>query len=157
MVVGGLIRKPCPRGKTLKYTDLRQISTGTLNVYALILSYACKIWPDVDIVNDLTLRPNTVPMLASRCAVGLPFLYKNGLRFGSFLDRRSEKDRFALVDFDDGQLPCRLLYHLELSIPNKMPRVCTIVQRMLADDLIPIMPWSLQYVVTHLTLSGLEH
>lgn len=138
------IVKPRQRGQQIKYTDLRRISQpGSHNMYALILKFAQTVWTDISIVDDMTFTPGTTPLVASACAVSLPVIFKTGLQFGSLLDNRSEADRFACVDFPQAQVPAKLLYHFELSVPSKQPILCSVVQRMVWDDNIPTMPWSL--------------
>ncbi len=134
---------PRRRSKDIKYIDLRALSNGRINTYGLVLAYLQKKWPDTPLENDLALQPDTVPLVASRCAVGHTFMYKDSIRYGSSLDNRSTKDRFGLVDFADTQVPCKLLYHFEIHIGGKSPVFCSVIQRMLADDAIPSMPWDL--------------
>ncbi|KAL7282470.1 hypothetical protein ACG7TL_003941 [Trametes sanguinea] len=139
----GLILIPQRKSKDPKYTNLRKLITSQTNPYQLLLTYLQKLWPETPLVDDLTMQQKTVPLIASRCAVGLPFVYKNGLRFGSLLDNRSTKDRYALVDFTQAQVPCKLLYHFQVMIPGQPEVLCSVVRRMQAGSMIPTMPWDL--------------
>ncbi|KAL7283633.1 hypothetical protein ACG7TL_003069 [Trametes sanguinea] len=138
-----LILIPQRKSVEIKYTNLRTLITPQVNPYRLVLAYLQCLWPEQSLVDDLTLQPGAIPLVASRCAVGLPFVYKDGLRFGSLLDNRSTKDRFALVNFPEAQVPCKLLYHLQIVVKGKPEELCSIVRRMRADPMLPTMPWDL--------------
>lgn len=125
-----------------KSSDLRKLPHS--GIYRLLLCHAQTRWPHLNVVDDFTAQPHTTPMLGSQCAKVLPFIYKEGIRYGSHMDRRTQADRFACVDFEgEARVPCRLLYHFALSVGTQDPILCSAVQRLVCDEHIPLMPWSL--------------
>ncbi|KAL6307607.1 hypothetical protein BKA93DRAFT_815915 [Sparassis latifolia] len=158
----GSIRMPnsTRRKKETRFINLRSLPHA--EVYGLLLSYAHSAWPDLNIVDDFTTFAGFIPLSASHSAIGIPFLYRDGIRYGSSLDGRSQADRHACVDFTHSRVPCRLLYHFKLSITGKPHVFCSIVQRMKADERIPTMPWSMYatelgiYIAYHDTYHDLE-
>ncbi|TFK78562.1 hypothetical protein K466DRAFT_507108, partial [Polyporus arcularius HHB13444] len=125
-----------------KPTNLRKLPHSTL--YGLLLEYTRAAFPELDIGNDMSCSPHDAILVADRSAKLLPFICKDGLRFGSAADSRTQADSYACVDFPEGRLPCHILYHFELQIKGKAPFLVSIVQRMTADDDIPVFPWSLR-------------
>lgn len=115
-------------------------------MYSLLLDFARRTWPALSIIDDLDDEPFSglaATFMANRSAFKIPFITKGGVRYGSLADKRTEADEYACVDFDNSRIPCRLLYHFELHIGTKDPVICSIVERMCADDKIPVFPWSL--------------
>ncbi|KAH9935806.1 hypothetical protein B0H21DRAFT_878742 [Amylocystis lapponica] len=97
-----------------RYTDIRKLPHA--NIYPLLLEYARSQWPQLNVVDDFTALPNSTPLIGSQCIKTLPFIYKEGIRYGSSVDLRSRADRFACVDFESGgRTPCHLLYHFVLA------------------------------------------
>ncbi|GBE85854.1 hypothetical protein SCP_0803760 [Sparassis crispa] len=124
-----------------KFTDLRTFPHPT--VYSMLLEYTRKTWPELNIEDDFTTDRNAILFLAARSSKALPFICKDGIHYSSSMDHRSQADRFACIDMDGSRVPCRLIYHFEITISDKPPIVCSIVQRMVSDDDIPTFPWSI--------------
>ncbi|KAF8997092.1 hypothetical protein BDQ17DRAFT_1429299 [Cyathus striatus] len=108
--------------KPLKcYSNLRKLSDST--IYGLLLNYAQQVWPQLDIIDNFTIRGGSTPFFAHGSTKSYPFIIKNGIRYGS--------------------IPCKLVYHFEVAVGSENPVLCSIVQRCIADDAIPSMPWDL--------------
>ncbi|KAL1949361.1 hypothetical protein VTO73DRAFT_8242 [Trametes versicolor] len=124
-----------------KFADLRKLAhTG---VYCLLLDYARTLHPELNIGDFMSLERHDAILVPDACAKLLPFVVKDGLRFGSTADSRTQADIIACVDFRDARIPCRMLYHFELQIADKPPVLCSVVERLTADGDIPSFPWGL--------------
>lgn len=130
-----------------KITDLRTLHDRA-TIYPLLLQYARDLWPQSKIVCDLDLdaAPGSIPFLGKGSAISYPFIYKDGIRFGSVNAQNTSQDQFATVDFSFGRIPCRLLYHFELRVGNNPPAMCTAIQKTVADDDIPLFPFDIEYI-----------
>lgn len=123
-----------------KFTDLRKLPPY---VYNLLLNFARQTWPDTRIANDFNCDPTAITFAADHCARKLPFISKGGARYESVADDRTDADQIACVNFEDSRTPCRILYHFELTVGDCTPVICSIVERLQADDRIPAFPWSM--------------
>ncbi|KAG1818780.1 hypothetical protein EV424DRAFT_1347585 [Suillus variegatus] len=97
-------------------------------------------FPDLNVVDDMTAELGTTVLFASRSAKVLPFIVKDGIRFGSATATRTNADQFAGVLMHDTRVPCKIIYHFEIHLPDQV-FYCSAVQKMVSDDRIPIMPW----------------
>ncbi|CDO73340.1 hypothetical protein BN946_scf185008.g103 [Trametes cinnabarina] len=123
-----------------RFTNLRKLRPY---VYDLLLTFARKTWPGQTIADDLNCDPSAVTSSAESSARRLLFIAKGGARYGSVADTRTDRDRIACVDFDNSRIPCRILYHFELVLGKLEPVICSVVERLEADDRIPTFPWSM--------------
>lgn len=75
----------------------------------------------------------------------LDVIHKEGIRYGSSIDKRTKCDRHALADIDMRyRVPVKLLYHFQVSLGDQVPFTCSVIQQCASDDKIPAMPWDLQ-------------
>ncbi|KAG9121715.1 hypothetical protein FRC07_002231 [Ceratobasidium sp. 392] len=110
-------------------------------LYFLMLDFARTCWPHLRLTSDQEPEPGGYPFLYDRVAETLPFVYRNGLKFGCETAKRTKADRFAFVKFGDSCIPCRLEYLFRLTVKDEEPRLCAAVAPMVADEAIPVMPW----------------
>ncbi|EJF67325.1 hypothetical protein DICSQDRAFT_46259 [Dichomitus squalens LYAD-421 SS1] len=98
-----------------KPTNLRQLPHS--NIYRLLLDYIRTQNPTLIIADDMTNTcDHDAIFLADGSAKLLPFICKDGLRFGSTADSRTQADSYGCVDFPDCRTPFHLLYHFEVTI-----------------------------------------
>ncbi|KAJ2982401.1 hypothetical protein NUW54_g10758 [Trametes sanguinea] len=132
--------KAPPRIKN--FSDLRRLPHP--EVYKLLFAFVRTVWPDLPLADDLNVNPRYTTFSSTSSTLVFPFISVDGTRYGSIMDKRSSADRYACVDFGSARIPCRLLYHLEVCVPGASESVfCSIVQRLVADQNIPVLPWSL--------------
>ncbi|KAG1831439.1 hypothetical protein DFJ58DRAFT_848212 [Suillus subalutaceus] len=97
-------------------------------------------FPDLNVVDDMTAELGTTVLFASRSAKVLPFIVKDGIRFGSATATRTNADQFAGVLMHDTHVPCKIIYHFEIHLPDQV-FYCSAVQKMVSDNRIPVMSW----------------
>lgn len=125
-----------------KPMDLRKLAHP--GVYRLLLDYLRSMHPELTIADDMTQTcGHDAIFLAHGSAKLLPFICKDGLRFGSSADSRTQADSHGCVDFPEGRIPCHFLYHFEISVPTRPAIICSVVQRLVSDDNMPTFPWSM--------------
>ncbi|KZT22551.1 hypothetical protein NEOLEDRAFT_1157685 [Neolentinus lepideus HHB14362 ss-1] len=119
-----LPRHPLSKVKPL---DLRGHSNSECNLYQLVFDYSCQLWPDLALVDDMSSAPGTT-FIASRAVKLIPFICKDGIRYGS-----------------DGtsQIPVQIGWLFVIQAGDKEPHVCAIVRRLLSDSQTPEFPWDL--------------
>ncbi|CDO69927.1 hypothetical protein BN946_scf184836.g1 [Trametes cinnabarina] len=116
--------KAPPRIKN--FSDLRYLPHP--GVYKLLFAFVRTVWPDLPLADDLNVNPQYTTFSSTSSTRVFPFISVDGTRYGSIMDKRSSADRYACVDFGSARIPCRVLYHLE---------------RLVANQDIPVFPWSL--------------
>jgi hypothetical protein len=111
--------------------------------YSLLLSYTQNLWPNLNIINDNSLKEGT-SFYRSKAAYTLTYVRKNGIRYGSTSNQRTNTDSLAFIsDGPDGRLPVEIIAWVSLQLGNKVPHVCAIIRQMFADENIPSFPWDL--------------
>ncbi|KAJ8693146.1 hypothetical protein PTI98_010388 [Pleurotus ostreatus] len=129
----------------------RRIAKSTTNIhhmsptgeyYRLLLRYFQDLWPDLDLVTEFANHPGQA-FVAERVARALPYIRKDGIRYGCASNRRTQADCYAFIIEDQARLPVKIEALLVVNIPgcHKPPHVCAIVKRLRADENIPILPW----------------
>jgi hypothetical protein len=126
-------------GKRSQRVDLH--STPVPGLYFLMLDFARTCWPDLQLTSDLEPEPGGYPFIYNKVAETLPFVYRNGIRFGCESTKRTQADKLAFVQFGNSFVPCRIEYLFRITVEKKEPRICAVVAQMVADDHIPAMPW----------------
>lgn len=109
----------------------------------LLLKFAQNHWPLLRIVDDFTIEHGATIFMGSKSAKSHAFIYKDGIRFGCATAPRTDADQYACADIAGTRLPCRILYHFELSVANEQPLLCSVIQRLLSDEDFPRLGWDL--------------
>ncbi|KAL0056601.1 hypothetical protein AAF712_016795 [Marasmius tenuissimus] len=111
-------------------------------LYRALLVYLQNLWPDLDLIPELSMQPGH-PFVSKNSAHFLPYIRKDGLRYGSHTSPRTQADSFALVLDNGVRVPVRIEYLIlvRLQGSNKPPHVCIAVRRLVTDNSIPPMPW----------------
>lgn len=120
--------------------------TTVPGLYFLVLDFARACWPHLRLTSDQEPEPDGYPFLYDQVAETLPFVYRNGIRFGSATAKRTEADKFGFVKSGNSLTPCRIEYLLRMRVSDQEPRMCAVIAPMAADQDIPIMPWDQLYV-----------
>lgn len=136
-------------GKQSQRLDLHR--TTVPGLYFLVLDFARACWPDLQLTSDQEPEPYGYTFLYDKVAETLPFVYRNGIRFGSATAKHTEADKFAFITFGDTRVPCKIEYLLRIRVADWEPQMCAIVAQMMADQHIPIMPWDQLYVLSYLS------
>ncbi|KAF8595016.1 hypothetical protein BDV93DRAFT_576770 [Ceratobasidium sp. AG-I] len=126
-------------GKQAQRVDLHR--TTVPGLYFLVLDFARGCWPHLQLTSDHEPEPNGYPFLYDQVAEVLPFVYRNGIRFGPATAKRTEADKYAFIKSGDATVPCKIEYLLRIGVAGLEPRLCAVVAHMVADQHIPVMPW----------------
>jgi hypothetical protein len=130
---------PRRRGKPINICD-RYPDGGA---YALLLGHCQRLWPDLNLINDVSLEDGT-PFYRSEVCHELPFIRKEGIRYGSMANKRTRADCYAFISRGiDRRVPVEISSLFSIQVGDKPPHICALIQRMSSDDNIPRMPWDL--------------
>jgi hypothetical protein len=110
--------------------------------YTLILTYCQQLWPDLNLVSDASLHEGT-PLLKNQVCRSLTYVRKDGIRYGSVLNKRTKADQYAFISDGLTRIPVEISALLGIKIGDKSLHVCAIVRRMRTDDHMPLFPWDL--------------
>lgn len=111
--------------------------------YPLLLAYCQRLWPTLDLIDEHSVDDGT-NFWAAKVAHLLPYVRKDGIRYGSTSNRRTQADCYAFIE--DGlmkRVPVEISTLFVVKVQDRLPHVCAIVRRMLSDDNIPQLPWDL--------------
>ncbi|KAF9056739.1 hypothetical protein BDP27DRAFT_1386299 [Rhodocollybia butyracea] len=122
-----------PKGKR-KFVNLRTAVEPTGNAYALVLAYVQERWPNIELIDKLSLQDGT-SFLSRQSASQLTYIRKNGIRYGS-----------ASNTPEDSRYPVQISSFLHLTVPGKLPHICAVVRCLRSDHMLPAFPWDLQEV-----------
>ena len=137
--------KRLPKPVDLFEINLRDPRTDDRpNVYTLLLQHCQRIWPDLNLCRQLSMDDG-LPFNASKVARRLPYIRKDGLRYGCFANARTQADSFAFIEQNNTRVPIQIEELLLIEIPetNKPPHVCAVIRRMRTDTDLPPMPWNM--------------
>lgn len=111
--------------------------------YGLLLRYVQALWPDLNVIDDNSLEEGT-PFYRSKATRPLAYVRKNGIRYSSTSNRRTNADSVAFIyNEPNGRIPVEIIALLSVQLGDKAPHVCAIVRPMHVDDNIPSFPWDL--------------
>jgi hypothetical protein len=122
--------------------DLRDPTLPEQNMYPLLLTFAQKTWPSLNIQHDYTQNANII-FWGARSAKFHEFVMFNGQRYGCARATRASNDCFAAADCNGTRVPVRILYHFEITISGQPSVICSVVQRLRESTGIPSMPWDI--------------
>lgn len=137
----GVIMSPRRRAQPVNLRDL--------GLYNILLDFSRTHWVHLTISDDFSTCPAGSTILSgANSTKSFPYIFKDGTRYGcsnSIIQTTgtSTGDHFACIDMDAGRHPCKILHHLLVTVPGEAPLHCCVIQRMLADDDIPTVPWDL--------------
>jgi hypothetical protein len=119
------------------------------DVYTLLFEYYRTLWPNSPLRRELSFDEGHV-FMGSEVARRLPYIRKDGLRYGSLGNPRSNVDSFAFIEREGCRLPVQICDLFAVKVPElgRPTHVCAIVRRLLSDDNVPSTPWDLLYVQT---------
>ena len=111
--------------------------------YALLLEHCQRLWPDLRLINDASLEDGT-PFYRSEVCRTLPFIRKDGIRYGSRANKRTRVDCYAFISQgNDRRVPVEISSLFSIQVGDKPPHVCALIRRMSSDNNIPPMPWDI--------------
>ncbi|KAG2346616.1 hypothetical protein BDR05DRAFT_974579 [Suillus weaverae] len=123
-----------------KFIDLR--SHGPPGVfYTLLLEYCRRLWPQLQLVNDLSHNDGT-PFLASKVARMLTYIHKDGIRYGCTMNRCTQSDSLGFISRNSTHVPVQIIGLFVVGILDVVPHICAVVRQLQCDDHIPDMPWT---------------
>lgn len=106
-------------GKQSQKIDLHR--TTVPGLYFLVLDFARTCWPELRLTSNQEPEPHGYPFLYDKVADALPFVYRNGIRFGSATTKRTEADKFAFMTFSGTRIPCKIEYLLRVTVADREP------------------------------------
>jgi hypothetical protein len=113
--------------------------------YPLLLEYFQRLWPTLNVIDEHSVGDGT-NFWAAKVARVLPYIRKDGIRYGSTSNRRTQADCYAFIETQDGlvkRVPVEISTLLVVKIQDRPSHVCAIVRRMLSNGNIPRLPWDL--------------
>ncbi|KAL6308961.1 hypothetical protein BKA93DRAFT_821803 [Sparassis latifolia] len=118
------------------------LGPGTGGIYCLALDYCQRLYPDLHLIDNLSLGHGTA-FVATRVARMLTYIRKDGIRYGSDSNKRTKADRYAfIVDKNTNEhCPVEIAALLGIKVAEKAPHVCVVIRRMVSDEDIPPFPW----------------
>jgi hypothetical protein len=129
-----------------KPTDLHKTSPYGLqaDLYTLLFEYCRDLWPGLQLRQELSSGPG-ITFLGSQVARRLPYIRKDGLRYGSAANMRTSSDISAFINYHGVRTPVQIdeLFVVQVAATQMPPHVCAVVRRFRSDDHIPPMPWDL--------------
>lgn len=140
-------RLSLPKRISKSYINLHSLSYGVLgptgeNIYTLLLHHSQGIWPDLQLRRELSGEEG-LSFVGSRVARRISYVRKDGLRYGSKSNKRSQADTFAFIERGQVRVPVRIEDLLVIHIPDtaKKPHVCAVVRFLQSNPTLPQMPW----------------
>ena len=103
-----------------------------------MLAFSRTVWPTLDIIDDFTIQAGATVFHGAQSS---PFIYKDGICYGCSTASRTDADQFALADITGSQVPCKIIYHYQISVGSEKPLVCSIIQQLVSDYDMPQFPW----------------
>ncbi|THU83343.1 hypothetical protein K435DRAFT_971601 [Dendrothele bispora CBS 962.96] len=113
-----------------------------VNLYLLLYNFYQSFWPDLNLQSEFSAQPG-LPFIGTDVARRLPYVRKDGYRYGCKSNRRTQADTMAFADLDGARVPIQIEDLFIVTIPNsnKPPHICAIIRRLFSDESIPAMPW----------------
>jgi hypothetical protein len=139
--------KRLPKPINLHQVKFPTLHHADLDIYSLLLSYCQRIWPDLHLRHELSLQRG-VPFIGTKVARRLPYICKDGLRYGSYTNPKTKADTVAFIEWDGRRVPVQFEDFFAVQIPNsnKPSHICAIVRRFQSEDEMPYFPWDLLYI-----------
>ncbi|KAE9387733.1 hypothetical protein BT96DRAFT_837285 [Gymnopus androsaceus JB14] len=155
-------RLSLPKRISKSYINLHSLSYGVLgptgeNIYTLLLHHSQGIWPDLQLRRELSGEEG-LSFVGSRVARRISYVRKDGLRYGSKSNKRSQADTFTFIERGQVRVPVRIEDLLVIHIPdtNKKPHVCAVVHFLQSNPTLPQMPWEAYTTVLGIYVSYAE-
>lgn len=135
-----------PKRVSRKTIDLN-IYDPSGHTYKLLLQHCATLWPALNLVQEFSHTPG-LAFVSSSVAREVPYVRKDGIRYGCTANKRTQVDSLALITQSlDSQFryPVEIINFFVVQVPNSgLPaHVCALVRRLLSDDDIPHFLWDL--------------
>jgi hypothetical protein len=115
--------------------------------YRLLLQHLRNVWPDLNLIDDNSNGDGT-PFYRSSTCCSLAYIKKDGVRFGSTSNKRTQNDCYAFMSGlpGPGRIAVEITAILSVKIADdRPPHICAVVRRMSRTNDIPAFPWDLLY------------
>ncbi|RXW19193.1 hypothetical protein EST38_g6659 [Candolleomyces aberdarensis] len=115
------------------------------DLYELMYEHARTTWPTIQLRRELS-HAEGISFVGNRVARRLPYVKKDGIRYGCIANNRTQADSFAFILRDSARKPIQILdlFLLEILVDGRFLRhPCALVRRLKSDNRIPDMPWNL--------------
>jgi len=136
--------KRLPKPVNLHRLSLPNHNAKYPDVYSLLFTYCQNLWPELSLQPKFSFQDGLI-LMGSQVARRLPYIHKDGLRYGAVSNERSKLEKFVFIEQDGGRAPVRIeeLFTIHIPNANKPPHVCAIVRRLCSDESIPFLPWDM--------------
>ncbi|KAK1222332.1 hypothetical protein PQX77_014810 [Marasmius sp. AFHP31] len=117
-----------------------------VTVYSLLFEFYSNLWLDLSLQRQFSISgEDGLSFIGDQVARSLPFICKDGLRYGCMANRRSTSDTRAFMRENGIRVPIQFERFFVVQVPGsqKPPHICAIICRFHTDDQIPHMPWDL--------------
>lgn len=106
------------------------------------------LWPDMDLISESSQQQHGLRFISDNVAHCLPYIWKDGIRYGAKSNARTAADSLAFISSPDGsRTAAEILNLFVIAILGSglLPHVCALIRRFYVDNNIPSLPWDLQY------------
>ncbi|KAH9921364.1 hypothetical protein B0H21DRAFT_701660 [Amylocystis lapponica] len=135
------IKLPRIVGKEINLRDY--LGPGTGRLYGLVLAYCQQLYPDLNLIDDFSLEDGTI-LSARKVARALPYIRKDGIRYGSTANKRTKADSYTFISDGAGQrCAVEISALLGLKILDNSPHICAVIRRFKPAENLPPFPWDL--------------
>ncbi|KAF5380388.1 hypothetical protein D9615_004710 [Tricholomella constricta] len=116
-------------------------------IYALLLAYFQTLWPDLNLVPEFSPIPG-LSFVSSQVARSVPYIRKDGIRYGCTANRRTLADSLAFMSTPneaDPRVAIEIQHLFVVQVPNsnQRPHICAVIRRLRGGHNIPPFPWDL--------------
>ncbi|KAH9940309.1 hypothetical protein B0H21DRAFT_697685, partial [Amylocystis lapponica] len=128
-----------------KEINLREyLGPGTARLYGLALAYCRQLYPDLNLIDDFSVDPGVL-FTAHKVARALPYIRKDGIRYGSTANRRTKADSYAFITntISLQRYPVEISALLGFKIQDNAPHICAVIRKFKTAENMPALPWDL--------------
>ncbi|KAF8968602.1 hypothetical protein BDZ97DRAFT_1916035 [Flammula alnicola] len=137
--------KRLPKPLNLYAVNLRGQGADGTDLYSLLFEYLKQRWPALNLRRAYSVQQEGTPFVGTTAARQLPYVRKDGIRYGCVSNLRTKTDSFAFIQRDGVRVPVEIedLFMIKIPDCDQPAHACALVRRLRADDNIPTLPWDL--------------
>ncbi|KAF6762530.1 hypothetical protein DFP72DRAFT_987053 [Ephemerocybe angulata] len=117
-----------------------------VDLYSLLYHHACAVWPAIRFRCEFS-NEEGLTFIGNKVVHRLPYIKKDGIRYGSMANHRTQTDTFAFIMQDLLRVPIQILDCFLLEIPPQdgqaLHHACVLARRLKLDERVPALLWDL--------------